>query len=294
MRRKRASYLGTMINPPRFHHSQIKFLLILLPIIIVMLLPIVFIVSHAFKPLDELYAYPPKFFTTRITLDNFKNLALVASQNGVPLSRYIFNSILSCISVIFLSLLISSLAAFAFSFLKFKGKKVLFAANQLAIMFVPISVAVPRYIMLNLLGITDTFFAHIIPLLAMPVGIFLLKQFMDQIPRELVEAALMDGASKWKIYYHVVLPLVKPALATVAMLAFQLAWNNIETSQMYIVNENIKTLPYYFSTINMGVSSIASQGIAAAASLIIFLPNIIVFIILQKNIMNTMAHSGIK
>lgn len=293
-KRFKASYLGTMINPSRFHRSQIKFILILLPIVLVMLVPIVFIISHAFKPLDELYAYPPKIFASRITFDNFKNLFEAAAQTEVPFSRYLFNSIVACILVIILSLAISSLGAYAFSFLNFKGKKLLFSATQIAIMFVPIAVAVPRYMVLTFLGITNTFMAHIIPLLAMPVGIFLLKQFMDQIPRDLIDAASMDGANKLQFYWYIVLPLVKPALATVAILAFQASWNNVESSQLYLVNENLKTLPYYFGTLTMGLSSIASQGMAAAASLITFLPNIIVFIILQSNVMSTMAHSGLK
>lgn len=291
---RKASYLGTMINPTRFHRSQIKFMIILLPIVLVMLVPIIFIVSHAFKPLDELYAYPPKIFASRLTLDNFKNLFEATSQTEVPFMRYLFNSILACSLVIVLSLAVSSLGAYAFSFLKFKGKKLLFSATQVAIMFVPIAVAVPRYMVLTFLGITNTFLAHIIPLLAMPVGIFLLKQFMDQIPRDLIDASEVDGANKFQFYWYVVLPLVKPALATVAILAFQASWNNVESSQLYLVNENLKTLPYYFGTLTMGLSSIASQGMAAAASLIIFLPNIIVFIILQSNVMNTMAHSGLK
>jgi ABC-type glycerol-3-phosphate transport system permease component len=259
-----------------------------------MLLPIIFIIFHAFKPIDELYAFPPKFITMRLTLDNFRNLFTMTSQTGIPLTRYLFNSLFACILVIVLSIILSSLAAYSFSFLKFKGKKMLFTANQIAIMFVPIAVAVPRFIMLNFFGLTDSFLAHIIPLLAMPVGIFLLKQFMDQIPRELVEASVVDGANRWQIYRYVVMPLVKPALATIAILAFQNSWNNVETSQMYIVNESLKTLPYYFGTLTMSTSSIASQGISAAASLIIFLPNLIFFIILQRNVMNTMAYSGIK
>ena len=160
--KKRSSYFGTMINPTRFHHSQIKFILILLPIIILMLLPIIYIVSHAFMSIDELYAFPPKFITTRPTFDNFINLFELSSQTGIPLGRYLFNSILVCIVVIIVTLLISSMAAFAFSCLNFKLKKILYAANQLAIMFISIAVAVPRYIVLNTLGITDTYFAHII------------------------------------------------------------------------------------------------------------------------------------
>jgi multiple sugar transport system permease protein len=259
-----------------------------------MVLPILFIISHAFKPLDELYAYPPRFFPSRITLDNFVQLITASEQTGIPFGRYLFNSIVVSVTVIFLSLLLSSLAAYAFSFLNFKFKNWLFTANQVAIMFVAVAVAVPRYIVMSQFGIINSFFAHIVPLLAMPVGVFLLKQFMDQIPRELYDAAKIDGANKFQIYRLIVLPLVKPALATIAILAFQSAWNNTETSQLFINDEALKTLPYYFQTLTLGTSSIAAQGISAAASLIIFVPNIVLFIILQKNVMNTMAHSGIK
>ncbi|MFA5526271.1 MAG: carbohydrate ABC transporter permease [Acholeplasmataceae bacterium] len=294
IKKKKSSYFGMMINPERYHKSQIKFYVILAPVLLVMMLPIVFIISHAFKPLDELYAYPPRFFPTRITLDNFIQLITATQQTGIPFGRYLFNSILVAALVIFLSLLLSSLAAYAFSFLNFKFKKWLFTANQVAIMFVAVAVAVPRYIVMSQLGIINSFFAHIVPLLAMPVGVFLLKQFMDQIPRELYDAAKIDGANKFQIYRMIVLPLVKPALATIAILAFQSAWNNTETSQLFINDEALKTLPYYFQTLTLGTSSIAAQGISAAASLIIFVPNIVLFIILQKNVMNTMAHSGLK
>lgn len=294
LKKKKSSYFGTMINPEHFHRSQIKFYIILVPLLLVMMLPILFIVSHAFKPLDELYAYPPRFFPTRITFDNFIQLVTATQQTGIPFGRYLFNSILVTALVIFLSLFLGSLAAYAFSFLNFKFKKWMFTANQIAIMFVAVAVAVPRYIVMTQFGIINSFFAHIVPLIAMPVGVFLLKQFMDQIPRELYDAAKIDGANKFQIYRMIVLPLVKPALATIAILAFQSAWNNTETSQLFINDEALKTLPYYFQTLTLGTSSIAAQGISAAASLIIFVPNIVLFIILQKNVMNTMAHSGLK
>ena len=293
-RRKRPSYFGAMIDPKGFHPSQIKFYLILLPVLVFTILPILFIVSHAFKPIEELYAYPPKFFASRISFDNFRALVNATSQTDIPFGRYLFNSIIVSILVIIISLLLSSLAAFAFTYLNFKGKKFLYAANQLAIMFIAIAVAVPRFMMITYLGIANTYLAHIIPLIAMPVGVFLLKQFMEQIPKELNEAAIIDGATKWQVYWHVTLPMVKPALATVAILAFQIVWNNTETSALYIVDEALKTLPYYFGTLTLATNSIAAQGIQAASSLIIFLPNLILFIILQKQVMNTMAHSGIK
>ena len=140
---RKARFLGTMINPSRFHVSQLKFLLILVPMLTVTLLPLIFIVSHAFKPLDELYAYPPRIFASRFTLDNFTNLFTIASQTGVPFSRYFFNSLVSSAFVIFLSILIGSLAAYSFSFLKYKGKETMFMINQIAIMIVPVK-SMPR------------------------------------------------------------------------------------------------------------------------------------------------------
>jgi len=293
-KKHRSRFLGTMINPAHFHPSQIKFILIVLPFALLMLLPMVYIISHAFKPFSELYSYPPKFFVKRPTLDSFRALIKITSQSGVPLSRYLFNSIIQAIGVIFFTLFFGSMAAYSFSFLKYKGKNLLLSLNQIAIMFVAVAVAVPRYFVMSKLGLTNNTFSLIIPLIAMPVGVFLIKQFMDQIPRELTDAALIDGAGKFQIYTKIIIPLVKPALATVAILAFQSAWNNTEAANLYIDDESRKTLAYYFSTMSLGSSGLANQGISAAATLLMFLPNIVFFIIVQNQVMNTMAYSGMK
>lgn len=299
-----ASLNGIGINPKRFHKSQIKFYIILLPIIIFMLLPILYIIFNAFKPMDELFVYPPKFITKRPTLDNFIRLFTTASTSNVPISRYLFNSILSTAIVVILSIFISAAAGYVLSKKSFKGKNFIFAVNTLALMFVPIAVAIPRYLTIVGLGLIDNFLAHILPLLAMPVGLFLVKQFIDQIPTSLVEAAQIDGATDYYILIKIIMPLITPALSTVAILAFQLAWNNTEPSTFYINNESIKTFAFYASTLTStgGTTAagsavgnvVAGQGMSAAASLIMFLPNLILFIILQSKVMNTMVHSGIK
>lgn len=292
--KKRSRFLGTMINPTHFHKSQLKFIFLVLPLAIVMLLPIMYIVSHAFKPFSELFAYPPKFFVRRPTLDNFVNLFRITSQSGVPLVRYFFNSLVQSVGVIFISLLFGSLAAYSFSFLNYKLKRFLLGLNQIAIMFVPVAVAVPRYLVMSGLGLINNYFSLIIPLVAMPVGVFLMKQFMDQIPKELIDASKVDGANKWQIYANIVIPLIKPALCTVAILAFQAAWNNTEASNLYVNDESLKSLAYYFSTLSLGSSSIAAQGMSAAASLLMFIPNLLFFLIVQDQVMNTMAYSGMK
>lgn len=289
-----SAFKGTKINPQSFHVSQIKFLVILIPVAIVMALPIVYIFNHAFKPLSELFAWPPRFFVINPTTKNFRDLFAVTSTTGIPMSRYLFNSIVITGVTVILSIVISSLAGFALSKLDFKLKKPLLLANNIALMFVGSAVIIPRYLVIERLGLIDTFWVHILPGLAIPVGLFLIKQFIDQIPKDLIEASRIDGASDITIYFSIILPLIKPAIATIAIVSFQGVWNNAETSMNYINNESLKTFAFYMATLTTTSNTVAGQGMAAAASLIMFIPNLVVFIFLQKNVMNTMAHSGIK
>jgi ABC-type glycerol-3-phosphate transport system permease component len=289
-----ASYFGTKMNPKRFHISQWRFLIILIPVAIFMGLPIVYIFNHAFKPLVELFEWPPRFFVQNPTFDNFIDLFAVTSSTGIPMSRYLFNSILITALTVFASIIIGSLAGFALSKLEFRFKNTLMWVNNIAIMFVGASVSIPRYLVIESLGLIDSFWVHIIPGLAIPVGLFLIKQFIDQIPKDLLEASKIDGANNLQIYWHIILPLIKPALATIAIVAFQGVWNNTEVSNLFINDESLKTFAFYMATLTTTGNTVAGQGMAAAASLIMFIPNLLIFVILQRNVMNTMMHSGIK
>lgn len=289
-----ASYVKTKLNPRGFHKQQIKYYIILFPVVLFMLLPIIYIFTTAFKPIDELFLFPPKFLVKNPTLSNFTKL-FEAGTGDMPVSRYVFNSLLVTAAVLFLSIVFSSMAGFALSKMKFAGKKLWFEVNQLALMFVAASVAIPKYLVVEKLGLIDTIWAHIFTLLAMPVGLFLVKQFIDQIPDSLIEAAYIDGAGDFMIYRKIVIPIITPALATVAILSFQTVWNGTETSSIYVNNDGLKTLAFYMNALSATTgNTIAGQGIAAAASLIMFVPNIIIFIFFQGKIMNTVAHSGIK
>lgn len=285
------------INPRGFHVSQIKFYIILIPLAFIMLLPIVYIFASAFKPPDELFAYPPRFLVTSPTLKNFTDLFSKVSASGIPISRYLFNSILITIVTVLLSVVISSMAAYALSKKRFKLKQTLFAINTLALMFVPIAVTIPRFLVIQRMGLIDSFWVHILPVLALPVGVFLLKQFIDGVPDEVIEAAQIDGAADWRIYLSVVLPMIRPAIATIAILTFQASWNNAEISTLYINDESLRTLAFYLGTLTTttaGANAVAGQGIAAAAALIMFVPSLLIFILLQGQVMSTMSHSGIK
>jgi ABC-type glycerol-3-phosphate transport system permease component len=286
------------INPQGFHVSQIKFYVLLVPLAVLMLLPIVYIFASAFKPPDELFAYPPRFLVSRPTLKNFTDLFSLLSTSGVPISRYLFNSILITLVTVAASIFVSSAAAYALSKKRFKLKQTLFAINTIALMFVPVAVTIPRFLVIENLNLLNSFWVHILPVLAMPVGLFLLKQFVDGIPDEVIEAAQIDGASDWWIYWRIILPMIQPAIATIAILTFQAAWNNAEISTLYINTESLRTLAFYLSTLTSttttGAAAVAGQGIAAAAALIMFLPNLIMFIFLQGQVMSTMSRSGLK
>lgn len=309
VRRNRIRVIG--INPTRFDRGQLKFLAYLIPVAAVMMLPILFIVSNAFKPLDELFQYPPRFITTRPTLQNFANLAATSANKAIPASRYLFNSLVSTLSVVVLNLFITSAAAFCMSKKRYRLKRMLFELNTISLMFVPVAVAIPRYFIIEKLGLIDSFLSSIIPLLAMPVGLFLVKQFIDQIPDSMIEAAYVDGASDYFIVTRIIMPNIAPALATVATLTFQSAWNSTEASVDHINNEAMKNFAFYLTTLTVGggnaydmvgaltgagsaASAVAGMGVAAAGTLILFVPNLVLFILLQSRVMNSMAHSGMK
>lgn len=291
-----SKFQGSKINPSTFHRSQLKFYIGLLPIVIFMALPVIFIINHAFKPLDELFMFPPRFFVRNPTLDNFEMLWRAASTTGVPMSRYFFNSIVVSLVTVIANLIIVAMAAYALSKKKFKLKNKLFSINQVALMFVPIAVTIPRYLIIEQLGLMNNFAVHILPLLAMPVGLFLVKQFIDQVPDAIIESAQIDGANDFVILMKIVMPIITPAMATVGLLTFQAVWNNVETSNLFVNDESIKTLAFYLNvfTDRAQEGSIAGAGMAAAASMIMFLPNLIIFIFMQSRVMNTMSHSGIK
>ncbi len=285
---------GQKINPKKFEIGQLKIILIILPLVIFMGMPIIFIINHAFKPMEELFAFPPTFFVKNATFDNFTKLIKFSNSSGIPLSRYIFNSLLVTVITVGVALLLTTLSAFALAKIKFKGRNTLTQINQIAIMFVSTAVLIPRYMVICKLGLIDNLLAHILPLVAMPVALFLVKQFVEQIPDSLLEAAYMDGATDLDIYLKVILPMIKPAIATASILVFQQVWTNMETSSYFFNDDSMKTLTFYMNTLVNANNTVAGQGMSAAASLIMFVPNLVLFIILQNKVMNTMANSGIK
>lgn len=165
-----SSFQGSKINPSRFSLSQLKIYAYLVPLAAVMLLPIIYIFSTAFKPMDELFAYPPRFFVQKPTMDNFLDISSYIESSGIPLSRYLFNSIVSALLAVGFTLVISLNAGYVLSKKRFRGKGILFTINTMALMFVPQAVQIPRYLIIEKSHLIDNFLILFLPLLAMPVG----------------------------------------------------------------------------------------------------------------------------
>lgn len=255
-------------------------------------LPLVYMVVTAFKPIEELLRFPPRFFVERPVLTNFADLFQSLDGRSVPFTRYLFNSLFTTAASVILTLAFCAMGAFAVEKVRMRGSKLFSSMIVYALMFSAPAAQIPIYMSVAQAGLMNTYAALIIPGLATPMYFFLMKQFISQLPEPLMESARLDGASETRILVSIVVPSIKPALATVAVFAFIGNWNNTTGSAIYIQDQAMKTLPYALSTISSG--GLARAGAAAAASLIITLPTIIVYLLMQTQVMKTMLHAGIK
>ncbi len=256
-----------------------------------MALPLIYSVIQAFKPYNELFIFPPRFFARQPTLANFSQLFDLTSSTWVPFSRYVFNTILNTVVGTFLHIIAAAMCAYPLAKNNFPGKKFIFNIVVWSLLFSGGVLEIPVYLVMSYLGIIDTYFAYWLPEIAVAMGTFLLKQNMAEIPDAMIEAARIDGASEWKILWRIAMPAVKPAWLTLAIFAFQRNWN--ATSSSYIYTETIKTLPTALSQIT-STGSVARAGEAYAASVLMLVPPIIFFILAQSSTVKTMAHAGIK
>ena len=253
-------------------------------------MPLILTVSNAFKPLDEIFLYPPRFFVKNPTLDNFSDLVNALGSSLVPFSRYFFNTIMVTIVGTFGHIIISSMCAYPLAKYKVPGGAIVSGLVVYSLMFPSSVTSIPNYMVLNWLGLIDTYWSVILPAFAYSMGLFLMKQFMTSVPTSLIEAAKIDGATEFKIYYSIIMPLVKPAWVTLIILLFQSLWSTYGSTTIY--REDFKMVSYALSQI--ATAGAARQGTLAAVSLIMIIVPIGVFVISQSQVMETMAHSGMK
>lgn len=254
-------------------------------------LPLIYCVCTAFKPLDELLVFPPRFFVYDPTIENFTQLPVLLESLRVPVSRYIFNSVFISVVSTAAHIIVSSMAAFALAKSKIKLKGLIFAVIQMALLYNAYTLAVPQYLIFSNMKIINTFWVYILPAIPATTGVFLIKQYMDSsVPDSLLEAARIDGANVWQIYTRIVMPIIKPAWMTLLLLAFQSLWSVIPSGTIF--SEELKTLPYVLSSITAG--GIARAGSSMAATVLMMIPPIAVFFVSQSNVLETMSTAGMK
>lgn len=255
-----------------------------------MALPLVMIVNNAFKPLDELFQFPPKIFVRNPTLENFSDLFVAMSDSWVPFSRYIINTLIITGLGTVGHVILASLAAYPLAKHNFPGKKILFSMVVLSMMFSWTVTQIPSYMIISWLHINNNYLALILPAWQYGMGLYLMKQFMEQLPDSLMESARLDGATEFQIFWKIVMPNVKPAWLTLAIFQFQQTWSN--TGSMYLRDEQLKPLQFALQQITGGGT--ARAGASAAVTFIIAAIPIIFFLVCQSNVIETMTTSGMK
>ena len=256
-----------------------------------MFLPMYYTIIQALKPLNELFYFPPRFYVVNPTLTNFSDLFNLMGDSWVPFSRYIFNTVLISVGGTFGNLVLASLCAYALAKIDFPGAKGFFWLIQKSLMFTATVTGIVNFITLSMIGWIDTYLAIIVPAWCSTLGLYLMKQFMESnISTEVLESARLDGASELRTFWSIAMPMVKPGWLTLIVYSFQCLWNSGQSS--FIYSEQLKTLNYAISQITAG--GVARAGATAASTVVMMIVPILVFVISQSNIIETMGSSGMK
>ncbi len=256
-----------------------------------MFVPMYYVVIQSLKPLDELFMFPPRFYVIKPTLENFGDLFTLMSDSWVPFSRYIFNTVFITITGTFGNLIFASMAAYSLAKLRFPGRNAIFQIIVMSLMFHSTVNQVTHFIILSAFGWIDTYLSIIVPSLAGTMGLYLMKQFMESsVPDTVLESARLDGASEFRIYLTIAMPMVKPAWLTLMVETFKGLWNS--GSSIYIHSEELKTFNYAIQQIVSG--GIARSGAGAASTVVMMMVPIMIFVFNQSQIVETMGSSGMK
>ena len=255
------------------------------------MLPLVYSVVQSVKPMEELFVFPPRFWVSNPTGENYRELFRLTDSLWVPFSRYLFNSIFVSLVGTVVYVLIASMAAYSLTIGKFRGKMLLNQIVVKALLFSSPVLMVSQYLILSRAGMLNTYYAMILPTLAAPLGLFLMRQVMEQmVPFAVIEAARIDGSTEWRTLWKIVMPMVRPAWLTLSIFTFQSLWAGAGAA--YIYKEEFKVLPTVLNQIASGGT--ARAGVAAAAAVLLILPPIVFFLLVQRRVIETMSASGIK
>lgn len=256
-------------------------------LVLLFLVPVIYIIASSFKPMSELFSTTPSFFPNQWTTKNY-----VEALSKGNFSRYIFNSLIVAISSTVLAVVINSMSGYALAKFRFKGDSVIMLIILSTIMLPLEIIMVPIFSVLKFFGLYNTLWALIIPPAATPTGIFLMRQYLLTIPDEIIQSARIDGASEWKIFYSIILPNAKPAIATLAIFSFMWRWNDyvwpliaINSPKKYTLQLAIANFTGEFGT---------DYNSILAVSAISMIPMLIIFVIFQRQFVQGTVESGMK
>lgn len=271
--------------------GDVSIILFLLLVGCFMAIPMVYAIGNAFKPLEEFWVFPPHFLPQQPTLQNFIDLSTLVNNTLVPFSRYMFNTVFITVTGTAGLIILASMCAYPLAKRQFPGRTIIFNIIVLALMFNGTVTAIPNYVIMSKMRIVDTYAALILPAFGLPIGLYLMKQFMEQmIPNSVLESANIDGANDWQVYWKIIMPMVKPAWLTLIIFSVQMLWGI--GGNVMIYSEQLKTLSYALNQIATG--GIARAGVGGTIGLIMMIVPIGIFLITQSNIIETMSTSGMK
>ncbi len=255
-----------------------------------MMVPMIYVINNAFKPIEELYKFPPTLFVQNPTLNNFRDMFYLLNETTMPFLRYLFNTLFLTVFAAAGQIILASLCAYSLAKIPYPGSRFIFKMIIFSLMFEGTVTTVPRFIIYAKIGMIDTYWGMVMPALVSTMGLYLMKQFMQStVPNELLEAARIDGASELKLFFRIVMPLLKPAWFTLIILSIQNLWGQ-KSSNTY--REVFKTLNEALTQISNG--GIQRAGVSAAATLVMLIIPITCFITMQSRIVDTMSSAGLK
>jgi ABC-type glycerol-3-phosphate transport system permease component len=261
---------------------------------VVMIMPFVWMISTSFKSQSEVFAYPPQWIPTEFHWQNY-----VQAWNAAPFPRYFFNSVVVALAVTFGDLFTSALAAYAFARMKFPGRDAIFLIYLSSLMIPHQMTILPSFLLLKNLGDLvpvfglDSYFALIAPFLASAFGVFLLRQSFMQIPNELEDAAILDGCGRARFLWEIVIPLSRPALATLALFTFMGNWNSYLWPLIVTNSDSLRTVQIglrYF----IGQEGASQWGLLMAAAVFVSLPVVLIYLVVQRQFVQGIASTGLK
>ncbi len=294
-RKKSKDYTPFVKKSQRSFWGNVILGLFLLFMAVVFFFPVIYMISNSLKPMNEMFIFPPRILVSNPTMDNYRDFVNVLANTVVPVTRSLFNSAFVVIIGSIGHIVIASLCAYPLAKYRFPGSNFFNQLIVYSLMFNGTVTMIPNFLTIAGLGMLDTQWAIIIPGFASTLGLYLMKNFMEQIPDSLMEAAQIDGAGYVRIHFTIVMPVVKPALVTAFILVFQSFWTN--TGDRFIYTEANKGFAYVVQQLASGrISGVGTSyaGISSASAVIMFAVPLIVFLIMQNNVVSTMATSGMK